>query len=42
MIMSDNFASAIFKQSFQKMFAKDEKGHLLLAFNASLEIWVMS
>ena len=38
--MSDSFASSHFKQSFQKVFEKDENGQFKMAFNAELEIKV--
>ena len=40
MLMSDSFASSHFKQSFQKVFEKDENGQFKMAFNAELEIKV--
>lgn len=39
-ILSDSFATNIFKQSFHSMFAKDEQGFLKMGFNANLDIIV--
>lgn len=36
--MTDSFSSSLFKQSFQKVFEKDENGHLKMAFNATMEV----
>ena len=41
MILTDSFATSIFKQSFQRIFEKDEAGDLNMGANASLEILVM-
>jgi len=38
MIISDSFTTAIFKQSFQRVFNKDSQGHLLMGFNATLDV----
>lgn len=38
MILSDSFSTAIFKQSFQRMFTKDEQGSLLMGFNATFDV----
>ncbi len=38
MILADAFTTAIFKQSFLRMFNKDDDGFLLMGFNGSLEI----
>jgi len=38
MVMGDSFNSALFKQTYQRVFAKDAKGEFKMAFNASLEI----
>ena len=38
MVMADSFNSALFKQTFQRVFAKDESDNLKMAFNASLEV----
>ena len=41
LIMGDSFNTSLFKQSFQKVFAKDpQNAHFRMAFNASLEIKV--
>lgn len=40
MILADSFQMGIFKQSLQKIFAKDEKGDLLMGFNATLDVQV--
>ncbi|KAG0309085.1 GTPase-activating protein S23 [Dissophora globulifera] len=37
-ILSDSFTTAIFKQSFQKMFEKDAEGNLKMGFNATLAV----
>jgi protein transport protein SEC23 len=37
-IMADSFESALFKQSFHKVFEKDEQGHLKMGFNVTLEV----
>jgi len=41
MVLSDSFTTAIFKQSFQKMFEKDAEGHLKMGFNGTLAVQVM-
>lgn len=45
MILADSFNTAIFKQSFQRVFQKDAQGHLQMGFNATLDVqvseWVM-
>ncbi|XP_014212408.1 protein transport protein Sec23A [Copidosoma floridanum] len=38
MIMGDSFNSSLFKQTFQRVFAKDPKEDLKMAFNATLEV----
>ncbi len=38
MIMGDSFDSSLFKTSFQRVFAKDSKQQLKMAFNAVLEV----
>ena len=38
MIMGDSFDSSLFKTSFQRVFQKDEKKNLKMAFNAVLEV----
>jgi len=37
-VLGDAFETAMFKQSFQKIFTKDERGQLPMAFNATLEV----
>lgn len=38
MVMGDSFDSALFKQTYQRVFAKDTKGEFKMAFNATLDI----
>lgn len=38
MVMGDSFNSSLFKQTFQRVFAKDEKEDYKMAFNAVLEV----
>lgn len=38
MILTDSFTSAMFRQSFSRVFTKDEYDMLLMGFNASLEV----
>lgn len=38
MVMGDSFESNLFKTSFQRIFAKDSKGQLKMAFNAILDV----
>lgn len=40
MILSDSFATSIFKQSFQRIFDKDVDGHLDMGFNATFDVQV--
>lgn len=40
MILSDSFATSIFKQSFQRIFAKDDEGNLQMGFNATFDVQV--
>jgi protein transport protein SEC23 len=42
MIISDSFATSIFKQSFQRAFNKDADGNLQMGFNATLDVQVRS
>lgn len=42
MVLSDSFTTAIFKQSFQKMFEKDAEGHLKMGFNGTLAVQVQT
>lgn len=41
MVMGDSFNTSLFKQSFQRVFAKDQRGDFNMAFNANFEIKVM-
>lgn len=41
-VLSDSFATSIFKQSFLRMFNKDEQGHLQMGFNANFDVQVRS
>ncbi|CAL8298326.1 unnamed protein product [Arctogadus glacialis] len=38
MVMADSFNTSLFKQTFQRVFAKDEQGAFKMAFAATLEI----
>lgn len=38
MVMGDSFDSNLFKTSFQRIFTKNQKGNLCMAFNATLDI----
>lgn len=38
MVMGDSFNSSLFKQTFQRVFSKDQNSALKMAFNATLEI----
>ncbi|KAK4703717.1 protein transport protein SEC23, partial [Phenoliferia sp. Uapishka_3] len=38
MILADSYAMSIFKQSFLRIFAKDEQGHLQMGFNATFDV----
>lgn len=38
MVLSDSFATNIFKQSFFSLFEKDEQGHLKMGFHAALDV----
>lgn len=40
MIMGDSFNTSLFKQTFQKVFVKDQKGDFKMGFGASLEVKV--
>src|SRR5258706_6788535 len=37
-IISDSFATSIFKQSFLRLFTKDPEGHLIMGFNATFDV----
>lgn len=38
MVLSDSFTTAIFKQSFHQLFQKDAQGHLMMGFNATIDV----
>lgn len=38
MVMGDSFNSSLFKQTFQRVFARDARGDLKMAFNGTLEV----
>lgn len=38
MVMGDSFNSSLFKQTFQRVFARDSKNDLKMAFNATVEM----
>jgi len=40
MFMGDVFESALFKQTFQRVFSKDSKDEFKTAYNASFEVKV--
>ena len=42
MVLSDSFATSIFKQSFLRMFSKDDQDQLQMGFNATLDVQVSS
>jgi protein transport protein SEC23 len=39
-VVADAFESAMFKESFKKIFTKDQNGNLPMGLNATLEIQV--
>lgn len=39
-VMGDSFNTSLFKQTFQRVFAKDQKGEFKMAFGATLEVKV--
>ena len=39
-VLSDGFATSIFKQSFLRIFVKDEQGQLQMGFNATFDVQV--
>jgi protein transport protein SEC23 len=41
MVLSDSFATSIFKQSFLRMFNKDEQDQLEMGFNATFDVQVV-
>lgn len=40
MVLSDSFATTIFKEAFFRIFDKDEEGNLLMGFNATFDVQV--
>jgi protein transport protein SEC23 len=42
MVLSDSFATSILKQSFLRMFNKDDQDQLEMGFNATFDVQVMS
>lgn len=38
MVMGDSFNSSLFKQTFQRVLARDHENNLKMAFNATLEV----
>lgn len=40
MVLSDAFTTSIFKQSFLRVFTKDEQGNLEMGFNATFDVQV--
>lgn len=38
MVLGDSFNSSLFRTTFQRVFTRDEKGNLEMAFNATLEV----
>lgn len=40
MVMSDSFNTSLFKQTFQKVFARDNKNDYRMHFGATLEVKV--
>ena len=38
MVMGDSFNSSLFKQTFQRVFARDPKSEFKMAFNGTLEV----
>jgi protein transport protein SEC23 len=41
-VLSDSFATSIFKQSFLRMFNKDDQDQLEMGFNATFDVQVSS
>lgn len=39
-VLSDSFTTSIFKQSFLRIFNKDDQGHLSMGFNATFDVQV--
>lgn len=42
MVLSDSFATTIFKEAFFRLFDKDEQGYLTMGFNATFDVQVRS
>ena len=42
MVLGDSFNTSLFKQTFQRVFAKDQKGEFKMAFGATLEVKVIN
>lgn len=40
LVLSDSFTTSIFKQSFLRVFNKDDQGHLSMGFNATFDVQV--
>jgi len=40
MVMCDSFNTSLFKQTFQKVFAKDNKNEYRMTFGATIEVKV--
>ena len=40
MVMADSFNTSLFKQTFQRVFARDQKGEFQMAFGAVMEVKV--
>lgn len=40
MVLSDSFATTIFKEAFFRIFDKDEQGFLLMGFNGTFDVQV--
>ena len=38
LLLTDAFSTAIFKQSYLRLFSKDEEGYLTMAFNGNLAV----
>ena len=39
-VLSDSFSTSIFKQSFLRVFNKDDQGNLAIGFNATFDVQV--
>lgn len=39
-VLSDSFTTSIFKQSFLRVFNKDDQGNLAMGFNATFDVQV--